>query len=297
MPRIARNDGEFLKNHFPLEVQTRFMIGKLEMAERIDASRADAVGVRLRTGILELRPDQIDPDPEQPRKEFGDDGLTLLAESLRKFSQLQPVLVRKNGARYTLVTGERRWRAAKLARMSTIQCLLCQGGDTRSLQLVENIFREDLQPIEEAKAYAAIMKREGWGIREMAKHLHLEHSRVAKALKLLELPVEVQKSVDRGEIPPTTAYEIAKRPKSEHKKLARAAAEGKIKGDDLRKKPAPAPVLTLGQSTTPWAHQAGGVGIAVTGHRSQRELIAALEAALTAARAEKSSLAGGLGRR
>ena len=115
MPRIAHNHGEFPKNHFPLEAQTRSMIGKLEMAERIDASRADAVGVRLRTGILELRPDQIDPDPEQPRQEFDSDGLARLADSLRKFSQLQPVLVRKNGSRYTLVTGERRWRAAKLA--------------------------------------------------------------------------------------------------------------------------------------------------------------------------------------
>jgi ParB family chromosome partitioning protein len=97
------------------------------------ASMADAAGVRLRTGILELRHDQIDPDPEQPRQEFDSDGLAHLADSLRKYSQLQPVLVRKNGSRYILVTGERRWRAAKLAGMPTLQCLLCRGGDARSL--------------------------------------------------------------------------------------------------------------------------------------------------------------------
>jgi ParB family chromosome partitioning protein len=271
--------------------------GNFALVKEMGASLADTVKIRLRTEILHLSPDLIDPDPEQPRKDFGEEGLVRLAESFRRFSQLHPVLVRKEGSRYVLVTGERRWRAAKLAGMATIQCLVCKSGDVRSVQLIENILREDLQPIEEARAYQAIMKREGWGIREMAKHLHLEHSRVAKALKLLELPESVQKAVDKGEIRPTTAYEIAKRPKSEHRKLARDAAAGKIKGDDLRKKPAPAPVLTLGQSTTPWVYQAGGVRIAVTGHRSQRELIAALEAALKAARAEKQSLAGGLGRR
>jgi ParB family chromosome partitioning protein len=270
------------------------MTGRSELAMQIGASRADSVGIKLRAEVLFLRPDQIDPDPDQPRQTFESDGLTRLADSLKEFSQLQPVLVRKNGARYILVTGERRWRAAKLAGMPTLQCLLCKSGDSRSLQLVENIFREDLKPIEEAKAYQAIMKREGWGIREMAKHLQLEHSRVAKALKLLELPVEVQKSVDRGEIPPTTAYEIAKRPKSEHRKLALDAAEGKIKGDDLRKKPTLP--LTLG-GPSPWTYRHNGVQVSVAGHRSQRELIAALEPALKAARAENQALAGGLGRR
>jgi ParB family chromosome partitioning protein len=268
--------------------------GNFALVKEMGASVADAVGVRLRAQILKLRPDQIDPDPDQPRQTFESEGLTRLADSLKKFSQLHPILVRKEGSRYILVTGERRWRAAKLAGMPTLQCLLWKGGDARSLQLVENIFREDLLPIEEAKAYAAIMKREGWGIREMAKHLHLEHSRVAKALKLLELPLEVQKSVDKGEIPPTTAYEIAKRPKSEHKQLARDAAAGKTRGGDLRKKPTLP--LTLGGASS-WTYRHNGVQVSVADHRSQRELIASLEAALTAARAEKRPLAGGLGRR
>jgi ParB family chromosome partitioning protein len=127
------------------------MTGRSELAKQIGGSRADAVGIKLRAEVMFLRPDQIDPDPEQPRQEFDSDGLARLADSLKKFSQLQPVLVRKNGARYTLVVGERRLRAAKLAGMPTLQCLLCRGGDTKSLQLVENIFREDLKPIEEAK--------------------------------------------------------------------------------------------------------------------------------------------------
>jgi ParB family chromosome partitioning protein len=273
------------------------MTGKSELAKQIGASRADSVGIKLRAEVLFLRPDQIDPDPEQPRKEFGEAGLVCLADSLRKHGQLQPVIVKQVQNKYVLVTGERRWRAAKLAG-KPVQAVLWKKGDARSLQLVENLLRDDLKPVEQAKAFAEMMKKEGWSVRELARQLCLEHSRVAKALKLLELPKKVQAAVDAGEIPPTTAYEIAKKPRKVQSKLACEAAAGRIKGDDLRQKPAPtpSPVLTLGQAT-PWLYQASGVRIAVTGHRSQRELIATLEAALTAARAEKQSLAGGLGRR
>ena len=144
------------------------------------------------------------------------------------------------GSRYTLVTGERRWRAAKLAGMPRIQAILWRGGDARSIQLVENLLREDLKPIEQAKAYRAILEREKWSARELAKQLSIEQSKIAKALKLLKLPEDIQRLVDSGEIPHTTAYEITKKPKGEQMKLAKAAARGEIKGNDLRRKPEPA---------------------------------------------------------
>jgi ParB family chromosome partitioning protein len=210
------------------------LIGKCEIADRIGASPADAMKIRVRTEILFLRPDQLEPDPQQPRQEFDRDGLARLAVSMGKFSQLQPVLVRKEGTRFVLVTGERRWRAAKLAGMATIQCLVCKSGDVRSVQLVENLLREDLQPIEQAKAYYAMMIKEGWSVRELGRNIHVEHSRISKAFKLLKLPADVQKAIDEGKIPPTNAYEIAKRPKGEHRRLAKDVMSGKIKGDDLR---------------------------------------------------------------
>ena len=265
---------------------------------------ADTVAIKLRTEILFLKPDQIDPDPDQPRQEFDNAGLGRLADSLRKFGQLQPILVRKQGARYILVAGERRWRAAKLAGMPNVQCLVCRGGDVRSIQLVENLMREDLLPIEQAKAYHAMMMKEGWKIRELARNLHLEHSKVSKALKLLELPLAVQKAVDKGQLPPTTAYEISKRPKSEHRQLARDAVSGKIKGDDLRQKPvtqpapAPAPRLTLASppvSHLDWKYQHGKSQVTVTGYRDKKELITTLERALASARAARLPLMGGLG--
>jgi ParB family chromosome partitioning protein len=297
--------GDFLRNHFPKEVRHIMTSGNFALVKEMGASVADTVKIRLRTEVLHLSPDIIDPDPAQPRKEFGEEGLMRLAESFRKFSQLHPVLVRKEGSSYVLVTGERRWRAARLAGMATIQCLVCKSGDVRSVQLIENLLREDLLPIEEARGYQAIMDREGWGLREMAKHLHLDPSRVSKALKLLKLPEEVQKSVDRGEIPPTTAYEIAKRPRSEQRQLAKDAAAGKIRGGDLRQKLAPTPrpatsppTLTFGKTadvTHDWDYQYGKINVSVTGFRNQKEMVTALERAVASARAARLPLVGGLG--
>jgi ParB family chromosome partitioning protein len=274
------------------------MIGNSEIAIQLGATPADAAGVKLRTEILFLSPDVISPDPEQPRQEFDAAGLQRLANSLSKYGQLQPVLVRKEQGKYVLVAGERRWRAAKLAGMTTIQTLLCRRGDARSIQLVENLLREDLKPIEQAKAFRAIMDKEGWGVRDLARNLALEHSGISKALKLLKLPDKIQDDVDSGRIPHTTAYEIAKQPKADQIRLARAAVAGTLKGGDLRRKPAPAPtpVLTLGKTPT-CIYQAGKIQVTVAGHRSHDEVVSALEGALKAARSGKMPLVGGLGRR
>jgi ParB/RepB/Spo0J family partition protein len=223
------------------------MIGKCELAEGIGASPADSVKTKIRTEILFLNPDQIERDSDQPRQTFDKEGLARLAQSLRKIGQLQPVIVRHEQDRYILVTGERRWRAAKMAGKPYVEAVLWKKGDVRSLQLVENLLREDLKPIEHARAYVEIMQREKWSARELARRLSIDHSRIAKALKLLDLPEKVQKAVDAGKIPPTTAYEIAKRPSAEQEWIAREAAAGRIKGTDLRRRePGPAPVLTLG---------------------------------------------------
>jgi ParB family chromosome partitioning protein len=163
--------------------------------------------------VLHLAPAMIEPDPNQPRQEFDEDSLNRLAGSLRDHGQLQPVLVRKDRGRYVLVAGERRWRAAKRAGLSTVQALLCTGGDVLTLQLIENLLREDLKPVEQARSFAAIMKKEGWSARELGRQLSLDHTGITRALKLIDLPKEVQEAVDEGEIPPTTAYEISKRPR------------------------------------------------------------------------------------
>jgi ParB family chromosome partitioning protein len=160
---------------------------------------------------------------------------------------------------------------------------------------VENLLREDLKPVEQAKAFHAIMKREKWSARQLAKQLNIEQSKIAKQLRLLKLPERVQKLVDAGDIPHTTAYYITKRPASEQARLAKAAAAGTIKGDDLRRPKRPRP-LTLG-GPAPWTCRHNGVQVTVSGHGDHGAVVAALEAALAKARVANRPLAGGLGRR
>jgi ParB family chromosome partitioning protein len=274
--------------------------GNFELVKQMGASVADTVKIKQRIEILDLHPDVIECDPEQPRKEFGDDGLARLADSLRKHGQLQPVIVKLVGKKYVLVTGERRVRAAKMAGKH-VQAVLWRKGDARSLQLIENLLRDDLKPVEQAKAFAEVMKKEGWSLREIARQLCLDHSKIAKALKLLELPKKVQAAVDKGDIPATTAYEIARRPKAEQKQLAQDAAAGKIRGEDLRKpatpRPAPRPTLTFGKPDVShdWDYQFGKIHVSVTGYRDKKGLVTALERALASARAARFPLSGGHG--
>jgi len=153
----------------------------------------------LRMVPLEL----IAPNPKQPRRVFDDAALQALADSLRERGVLQPVLVRPvAGGSYELVAGERRWRAAKIAGMDTIPALVRERGDAEALEaaLIENMVREDLNPVEEARACAALV--EELGLTRETVGLRVGRSRVAVSnlLRLLDLPDEVLELLERGEL-------------------------------------------------------------------------------------------------
>jgi ParB family chromosome partitioning protein len=115
-----------------------------------------------------------------------------------------------------ILVGERRWRAAKLAGLVELSCLIEEGdlsSDERLMvQLVENALREDLKPVEQAKAYRALMEAKGWSGNQLAKELHVAQSSVVRTLSLLELPPLVQARVDGGELAATVAHELTKIP-------------------------------------------------------------------------------------
>jgi ParB family chromosome partitioning protein len=171
--------------------------------------------VRNKSGA-EIPLDRIVPDPEQPREEFDPDGLARLAESLRARGQLQPIRVRWDDerGRYVIVCGERRWRAAGLAGLPTMSCVIMDGPATPAellaLQLVENLIREDLRPVEQARAFRSLMDANGWSTHQLARELAITQSAVVRALALLELPEPVQAAVEQGALPPATAYELSK---------------------------------------------------------------------------------------
>lgn len=146
--------------------------------------------------------DQIDPNPSQPRKNFDEDKLASLAETIRKRGILQPLLVRRKGSRYELIAGERRWRAARLAGLDKVPVVVREAEDDESLEisLLENLQREDLNPIEEAHAYQQLLDRLGLTQEDLAGKVGKDRSSVANAIRLLQLPREIQEEVASGGI-------------------------------------------------------------------------------------------------
>src|SRR5512135_1333874 len=165
---------------------------------------------------LSIEIERIAPDPDQPRKDFDQDSLTELAASLKARGQLQPIRVRWSDAvsQWIIVTGERRYRAALLAGLPTLTCIEAKGplttDDILEDQLVENCLREDLKPIEQARAFKALIDRRGWSYRQLAEALHIGPASVARALALLELPEDLQGRVTAGELAPSVAYEVSR---------------------------------------------------------------------------------------
>jgi len=165
-------------------------------------------------GHMEL--DRIVPDPDQPRKEFGDDAIERLSASLLKHGQLMPIRVRWNAGigKWVVISGERRYRAAIRAGLKTVACVFADGGLSPSEilqeQIIENLLREDLKPIEQARAYRQLMDLHGWTAKELSGELHVSQGAISKSLSLLTLPRDLQDQVDAGSIPMTAAYEVAK---------------------------------------------------------------------------------------
>jgi ParB family chromosome partitioning protein len=146
------------------------------------------------TGLLEVPANAIAPNPKQPRSRFDDETLAELAASIREVGILQPIVVRRARQGYEVVTGERRLRAAKLAGLATVPVVLRDSDDSDLLReaLIENIHREDLNPIELAEAFRQLLDELGLKQEELAERVGLSRSHIANTIRLLALPLEVQ---------------------------------------------------------------------------------------------------------
>lgn len=154
------------------------------------------------TTTVELPIDSISPNPQQPRKDFDDKALEDLSASLKQSGVLQPVVVRRLGDGYQLVVGERRWRAAKLAGITRIPAVVREASDAESLELalVENLLREDLNPMEEAEAYQRLLAEFAWTQEELAQRVARDRSSIANCLRLLKLPDVIQADLRGGRL-------------------------------------------------------------------------------------------------
>jgi ParB family transcriptional regulator, chromosome partitioning protein len=208
--------------------------------------------------LIQLPVEEIHPNARQPRRSFDEEGASGLAESVRVQGILQPVVVRtRPGGGYELIAGERRWRAAREAGVPTVPALVREADDRDSLllALVENVAREQLSPVEEARAYAVLFDEFGLALGEVADRVGRSKPAVSNRVRLLELPHDVLAMLDRGELGEGHARAVLAVPDhDERRRLARRiareglsvrAAERAARHAGARRRPRRAPVSGL----------------------------------------------------
>ena len=152
--------------------------------------------------ISSVRINDVEPNREQPRKQFSQEELEALSDSIVKYGVISPITVRRVGERYVIIAGERRWRAARMAGLSEIPVIIISADDKKAAEiaLVENIQRSDLNPVEEAQAYAALIDQYGLTQEEVAEQIGKSRSSVTNSLRLLDLPDAVLSMLAAGKL-------------------------------------------------------------------------------------------------
>lgn len=154
------------------------------------------------SNVLEIDINKIEPNRSQPRKSFDEDQLSGLADSIREFGIIQPIIVRQENGYYSIVAGERRWRAARIAHLSTIPAIVREYTELESIEaaLIENIQRADLNPIEESNTYRRLMDEYSLTQEDIAQKVGKSRSSVANSLRLLNLDSRVQNFLSEGKL-------------------------------------------------------------------------------------------------
>jgi len=183
-----------------------------------EAARAPGADPQIDArGVREVEVARVHRNPSQPRTQFDETALEELTESIREHGVLQPILLRVDADGYMIIAGERRWRAAQRAQLHTIPAIVRDVDEsaTAELALIENVQREDLNPLEEAEGYRQLIKRHGHTQDGVSHLVHKSRSHVANLLRLLDLPNFVRESLLRGDISMGHARAVANAPDPE----------------------------------------------------------------------------------
>jgi ParB/RepB/Spo0J family partition protein len=174
-------------------------------------------GRTARAGLFDVELDALVPDPDQPRRTFDDDDIAHLAESLKTHGQQTPLVVRWDAEqdKHVVIHGEKRWRAAQLAGLTTLICVLDSAerrtDERKLLQVVEAVHRGELSPVDRARVFREIMSEHGWNANKLAQELRISHSTVSRALDVDDLDPETKAAVVAGEISAKQATQRAKK--------------------------------------------------------------------------------------
>lgn len=171
-----------------------------EVAEFIKKPLSEEDVIRGDKFVVEVDMNQIVPNPHQPRLHFDDAHLEDLANSIKTYGVIQPIVVTRNGSQYEIIAGERRFRASKLAGLKKIPVILREAGEREKLELaiIENVQRHDLNSIEEARAYQELMDAYHLTQEDVASKVGKSRSFIANKTRMLQLPVEIQKALMEG---------------------------------------------------------------------------------------------------
>ena len=189
-------------------------------------ARPKDVGRRANRAFGKIDIKRVCPDPNQPRIEFEKEALMQLSNSIRAKGQLAPIRVRwsEELSMWLIISGERRWRACKKAGLKTIDCNFEEQplSQTQILeeQLIENLLRANLKPVEEAHSFRKLIELNGWTGNQLAMALSISPTRVSRALALLKLPDETRARIDSGKISARAGYELSRLSKSKQQEIA-----------------------------------------------------------------------------
>jgi ParB family chromosome partitioning protein len=250
----------------------------------------------------EMLLENIVPDPSQPRKEFDPAAIDRLAESIKAKGILQPLRVRWDPAlgKHVILVGERRYRAALEAGLTSVPCIFVEAGGLTEAeileeQLAENLLREDLNPIEEAHSFKRYMDLVGCHAKDLAQLLKVNPSTVTRALSLLKLPDTVQERLAVGEIPAKTGHELAKlRGEAAQTAMAERVVAERLTAEDATKavRQRRGRAVGKGRGVTETFRTSGGIKVTVSAPRkiTPQDIMAALNEALEQA-AERREVA------
>lgn len=187
---------------------------------------------------ITIKLSKIEPNREQPRKDFNEEQLNELADSIRRYGVLQPLLVQKKGDYYEIVAGERRWRAAKIAGLKEVPVVIREYNEQQSVEiaLIENVQREDLNPIEEAMAYQRLMQEFHLKQEEIAERVSKNRTTITNSMRLLNLTPEVQKMLVENLITSGHARALlAVEDQNEQMKLAKRIVQERLSVREVEK--------------------------------------------------------------
>ena len=194
------------------------------LGKGLGALLGDAALQTQEAGSLSLPISQVQPGLNQPRKRFEEGALSDLADSIRLHGVIQPLTVRRLASGYyQIIAGERRWRAAKLAGLTEVPAVIIEADDKKVMELglIENLQREDLNPMEEAKGYQVLMEEHGLTQEEVAERMGKSRPAIANTLRLLALPDAIQLMLEEGKLSPGHARPLLALPKGDvQKKMA-----------------------------------------------------------------------------